>query len=442
MSTAIVLAVIAIILVAWLPGRTRDSMRRVVEHRQDRYSPSLHLVDERSGTRFSDERTPTVKGVLMQPTRTASPGPTRERIVEVRRRRREAIRRRRVLVSVLFGCGAAVLLAARIWAFTPWWSLVFFLPLLVVVALGVRASAHARRWENRVRTLRGEAGRTSAKTSVKSAGSRDTARIRGEDARTGAHSAGDDSPTATLAARQIRQALRRTAEERDRRTGSRHLGHGVPTSTAAPMTEVSAAVQASMPDSVPESTATSTEDADFLVTSSTPSPATGRPRPQSPATAGSGPTTPAPASDETNELVTVHPAVPLDAFDMAASSQDLISFSLGQTRAEASAAERDPQSLEIRSTRQVSRAIPPKSRIPSRDAVSGESRGADADGVEKTGVGVDDADDASAEEESESSYASAEDFHKAEMEASVEAPPVTDDSLGPAIESILSRRSA
>lgn len=420
-STAIVLAVIAIVMVAWLPGRTRDSMRKVVEHRQDRYSPSLHLIDERSGTRFSDERTPTVKGVLMQPTRTVSPGPTRERIAEVRRRRREAIRHRRILMAALIVPGVAVLLAALIWAFTPWWALVFFLPLLVVMALGARASAHARHWEDRVRRLRDESARASAiAPGSRGSGARDSGRAPKADAGSDdAHPAGDDSPTVTLAARQIRQALRRTAEERDQRRKGRPVDSGIPAS------DVSAGAE----ESVLGTTSASTVVADALAHSSSEEAV------RLPASVEGSKAGGKEVSDETNELVSIHPASPLDAFDMAASSQDLISFSLGEARAGSSATDQDPQSLEIRSTRQVSRAVPTGQRTQPPDADSDGSRAADplaAASDPQTSI----------DEESDSRYASGEDFHRTEMEAPVEAPPVTGDSLGPAIESILSRRSA
>ncbi len=44
LSTVVVLVIVAIIIVVWLPVRTANGMKRVDEHRQDRYSPSLHIV--------------------------------------------------------------------------------------------------------------------------------------------------------------------------------------------------------------------------------------------------------------------------------------------------------------------------------------------------------------------------------------------------------------
>ncbi len=68
LSTVVVLAIVVILMVIWLPRRTIKGMKRVIEHREDRFSPSLHLVDADSGTRFSDETAAAAKGVLMQST--------------------------------------------------------------------------------------------------------------------------------------------------------------------------------------------------------------------------------------------------------------------------------------------------------------------------------------------------------------------------------------
>ena len=52
LSTVVVLAIVVILMLIWLPRRTIKGMKRVIEHREDRFSPSLHLVDADSGTRF------------------------------------------------------------------------------------------------------------------------------------------------------------------------------------------------------------------------------------------------------------------------------------------------------------------------------------------------------------------------------------------------------
>ena len=72
LSTVVVLVILMVIAVGWLPRRTVNSMKKVAEHRQDRYSSSLHLVDADSGTRFSDEHTPQPKGAIMQRAQTST----------------------------------------------------------------------------------------------------------------------------------------------------------------------------------------------------------------------------------------------------------------------------------------------------------------------------------------------------------------------------------
>ena len=84
-------------------------------------------------------------------------------------------------------------------------------------------------------------------------------------------------------------------------------------------------------------------------------------------------------SDETNELAQINASSAPDAFDMAV-NQDLISFSLGS----------DPfdgpevvQSMEIKSTRQVSKAVPKdSSSAKPADAGAAESRDAAADNAD------------------------------------------------------------
>ena len=65
LSTVIVLVIVVLMLAVWLPRRTVNGMKHVMEHREDRYSSSLHLVDADSGTKFSDVRTPQAKGAIM-----------------------------------------------------------------------------------------------------------------------------------------------------------------------------------------------------------------------------------------------------------------------------------------------------------------------------------------------------------------------------------------
>ena len=97
LSTVVVLAIVVILMAVWLPRRTVKGMKRVIEHREDRFSPSLHLVDADSGTRFSDDTVAKAKGVLMQSTQAHAGGMSEERIAQVRSLRRAAIDRKSVV---------------------------------------------------------------------------------------------------------------------------------------------------------------------------------------------------------------------------------------------------------------------------------------------------------------------------------------------------------
>ena len=89
LSTVVVLVIVAIIIVVWLPVRTANGMKRVDEHRQDRYSPSLHIVDAENGRRFGDIKPHKAKGAAM-PASTPSARLTSEHIAHVRELRRAA----------------------------------------------------------------------------------------------------------------------------------------------------------------------------------------------------------------------------------------------------------------------------------------------------------------------------------------------------------------
>lgn len=65
LSTIVLVVIVAILMVSWLPRRTVQGMKQVIKHQSDRYSASLHLIDEGDGTRFSDARTVELKGTPM-----------------------------------------------------------------------------------------------------------------------------------------------------------------------------------------------------------------------------------------------------------------------------------------------------------------------------------------------------------------------------------------
>ena len=129
-------------------------------------------------------------------------------------------------------------------------------------------------------------------------------------------------------------------------------------------------------------------------------------------------------ADATTELDEVRPARALDAFEVAA-SQDLISFTLGEPRNGFDVRPEAPESLEIRSTRQVAKAVP----------VEEEPADAQSEPAAQEEPVAQDAQDDVAESEGVS-------FHDAEVAAQVEAPVATSESLGTGLETILARRGA
>ena len=147
------------------------------------------------------------------------------------------------------------------------------------------------------------------------------------------------------------------------------------------------------------------------------------------------------AADATSELVSVRPARALDVFDMS-TSQDLISFTLGGEHN----ADNAPESLEIKSTRQVSKAEPVEPAVAEKliDEARAVKAADDAKAV-SAGNAVDtepeQRDDADTDADDEAANAAQRAaFHESEERADVEAPAATTDSLGAGLDSILARR--
>ncbi|MBT1181490.1 hypothetical protein JS531_05825 [Bifidobacterium sp. CP2] len=470
LSTIIVLVIVIIGIVVWLPIRTANSMRHVEEHRTDRYSTSLHLVDEHSGTRFSDDRT-YVKGVSMQPKQRRATTLTPARIAEVRRLRHEATRRRRIIVLTLLLATALVLGLAFALHYSPLFALIPAVLAAVVVVLGAHAAKQARAWEHKVALMRSRERKAKVRAAKRQAhmvevhtarmkaavdaaaapaGSvpetKDDAVRRGnadliakavnDDA--GDVPVNDDAPTDRMERREIRRVLRQAQEEKRRALAERAAREeaGTPEASAeAASVSVSVESGAVAEDvkAVDEPAAQADGDAKAVEES---------------------------VSDATAELVEVRPAKALDAFDMAAMSPELISFTLGEARNGVEQEDGTPESLEIRSTRQVSKATPvsreeqdrlaDEAKVETepavRPAADGTPSGRPADDV-ASAASQGDADAASAEAASADASDAAPAvtdvaaFHTAEERARVAAPAATSDSLGNDLQAVLARRN-
>ena len=372
LSTVVVLVILMVIAVGWLPRRTVNSMKKVAEHRQDRYSSSLHLVDADSGTRFSDEHTPQPKGAIMQRAQTSTTTPTTAKVAHIRELRRAAVRRRRILALSLLLITVLVLVLSMVLPFSALFALIPGVLLAVVLALGVRASSQARRWEHALAEARrrerlakraGAIARPRAKSpsQAKSTSPDKSASPTKSAAKAIADTAGDQvtataNPSAetevktdVMERREIRQALHRARIEQDRALAAREARqkahamaasengrHDVDAASEQPGAAGTSAVQpeprqdAVAQPSADESATNVVEPADSHA--------------EVVVEEGGAPS----GGDMTTELDRVHPAAALDAFEVAA-SQDLIS-SRWASRAMASTAMR-PRRRAWRSNR-------------------------------------------------------------------------------------------
>ena len=463
LSTVVVLVIVAIIIVVWLPVRTANGMKRVDEHRQDRYSPSLHIVDAENGRRFGDIKPYKAKGAAM-PASTPSARLTPEHIAHVRELRRAAIRRRQILAVCLLAITVLVFAVSFPLHFSPLLALIPFVLLLLLLVLGANASRQARQWERKV--VRYERTHSGTGWSKKpSAESKDSKRVNKAEpvaAITAPAEQIEDAVTEVMEQRQIRCALRdaeieqakakalrqsaaayQAAEEHAKQSEKSDIAQSAADKPAA---EPSAMVDesADRKSAAETSESSATPDASVRTDKSIESDKSVAPRVEPSLTVRDERDErddAAAAADATSELVSVRPARALDVFDMS-TSQDLISFTLGGEHN----ADNAPESLEIKSTRQVSKAEPVEPAVAEKliDEARAVKAADDAKAV-SAGNAVDtepeQRDDADTDADDEAANAAQRAaFHESEERADVEAPAATTDSLGAGLESILARR--
>ena len=472
LSTVVVLVIVAIIIVVWLPVRTANGMKRVDEHRQDRYSPSLHIVDAENGRRFGDIKPHKAKGAAM-PASTPSARLTPEHIAHVRELRRAAIRRRQILAVCLLAITVLVFAVSFPLHFSPLLALIPFVLLLLLLVLGANASRQARQWERKV--VRYERTHSGTGWSKKpSAESKDSKRVNKAEPVAAVTAPAkelsehvEDAATEVMEQRQIRRALRDAEIEQAKAKALRqsaaayqaageHAKQPDKSDTAQSAADKPAAEPSAMVDESADrkSAAETSEfsaapDASARTDKSTKSVA---PRVEPSLTVrDERDERDDAAADATSELASVRPARALDVFDMA-TSQDLISFTLGGEHN----ADNAPESLEIKSTRQVSKAEPVEPAVAEKlideaRAVKAADDAKAADAGKAVGAGNavdteseqrDDADTNVATDAGDEAANAAQRaaFHESEERADVEAPAATTDSLGAGLDSILARR--
>lgn len=467
LSTVVVLVIVAIIIVVWLPVRTANGMKRVDEHRQDRYSPSLHIVDAENGRRFGDIKPHKAKGAAM-PASTPSARLTSEHIAHVRELRRAAIRRRQILAVCLLAITVLVFAVSFPLHFSPLLALIPFVLLLLVLVLGANASRQARQWERKV--VRYERAHSGTGWSKKpSAESKDSKRVNKAEpvaAVTAPAEQIEDAATEVMEQRQIRRALRDAEIEQAKakalrqsaaayQAAAEHAKQSEKSDIAQSAADKPAAEPSAMVDESADrksaaetSESSAAPDASVRTDKSIESDKSVAPRVEPSLTVRDERDErddAAAAADATSELVSVRPARALDVFDMS-TSQDLISFTLGGEHN----ADNAPESLEIKSTRQVSKAEPVEPAVAEKliDEARAVKAADDAKAV-SAGNAVDteseqrdDADTNAATDADDEAANAAQRaaFHESEERADVEAPAATTDSLGAGLDSILARR--
>lgn len=448
LSTVVVLVILMVIAVGWLPRRTVNSMKKVAEHRQDRYSSSLHLVDADSGTRFSDEHTPQPKGAIMQRAQTSTTTPTTAKVAHIRELRRAAVRRRRILALSLLLITVLVLVLSMVLHFSALFALIPGVLLAVVLALGVRASSQARRWEHALAEARrrerlakraGASARPRAKSpsQAKSTSPDKSASPTKSAAKAIADTAGDQvtatanpsAETDVMERREICQALHRARIEQDRALAAREARQKAHAMAASETGRHDVDAASEQPEAAGTSAVQPEPRQDAVAQPSADESATNVVEPADShaevvVEEGSAPS----GGDMTTELDRVHPAAALDAFEVAA-SQDLISFSLGEPRNGVDRHAPAPESLEIKSTKQVAKAVPALVAEQPATVDGGDAGQADADATVAAVM-----DDASVND--------TDAFHQTEVRSSVDAPDASSDSLGTGLEAILARRSS
>ena len=385
LSTVVVLVIVIIAIAVWLPARTANGMKRAAEHRQDRYSPSLRIVEAEDGRRFGDIEPYQAKGAAM-PASTQSARLTTEHIAHIRELRRESIRRRQILVASLLAVAIVVFALAFIVHYSPLFALIPLALTAAVLAMGANAARQARQWERRV--SRYEQKKTSATPAQQGQIDSPAKNHAAESAAPAVQtSRADDAATVVMEQRQIRRVLHDAEVEQAKAKALREAQAKADREAAAPQAADHSEAE------TPSLTVRDERDAHDSV-----------------------------ADDATSELASVQPARALDVFDMA-TSQDLISFSLGADHAEDNA----PESLEIKSTRQVSKATPAEPEMVNK--LIDEAKAVKA------------SDDASAAKaQADHSAAQPESFHEHEERAEVQAPVATSESLSVGLDSILARR--
>lgn len=468
-------AIVAVLLCGYLPYRTVRGMKHAAEHREDRYSASLHIIDMNDGMHFGDvddhaghigtkesiTGTTSGKGAVMQPTAAEASTKEERHIAKVRRMRRAAIRRRRVLVLSLLAVAVLVLVLALALHFSPLFALIPVALDAVVLGCGVHATKQAMAWEAKVaarkQATQGRGvkhqGNATSQTADRNDRMEKTLVVESVEAA--------ESATDAMSQEEIQAVIERSKAEKQR-TLERHRQQ----QRAEHPKQVNAAEaksQRQMSDTAESSeTVAASEDAepksfrprrerhrlhqpsqtDMKPSETSQSVSGETAQPSKDLVVHSQPTLLEQAmGDDTTELQQVAASHALDAFELA-SSQDLISFSLGEPRQGVEYRREEPQSLEIKSTKQVAHAEPVAQQSEASDEVVAPQSATQEDAQPDSPVAADDAMSqlVDAKKAAQQTEQKVERSRAAAAKLPVEAPDRSSDSLGADVDAVLARR--
>ena len=153
--SGIVLIVLALlVLIGIVPLSTMRSQRNASRHFEDKYSSSLHVIDDDAAAVRDELRVLQKERFDAAKQEANALRFTAHRVNRMRALRRSGIRHRRILTMVLLVATIAVPVCAYLWNFSYWWSAFPAALLLTVLGFGITQARRARLWEEELKQYR------------------------------------------------------------------------------------------------------------------------------------------------------------------------------------------------------------------------------------------------------------------------------------------------
>ncbi|TCD53716.1 hypothetical protein EJ419_07035 [Alloscardovia theropitheci] len=142
LSGIVVITLALIIVVGIIPTKTVKSLNNATRHSEDKYSASLHVIGEPDEHLHGDAQKKSMYSDKQEAQRFS-----KKNVERLRNKRRAGVKRRRILVFSMFIVTCVVALAAYLYNFSYWFTLI---PASIVIFLlmgGVVQSYRVRQWE-------------------------------------------------------------------------------------------------------------------------------------------------------------------------------------------------------------------------------------------------------------------------------------------------------